>query len=177
MQPCRRGGRTPAAHAPRCKGIVPRFTAFCDTLYTAAPESYPPGPVAMSDRAPPWTNRWRRRGLLVLATASWLALLYALRFGWVEISAEADPCLRDPQSAACGLRAGFGLLVHLQIFGTAAIVFALAAHLRLGRWRYPCALVALWLALLALVLYNVSWGAPAAVIALLALADQGALGE
>ncbi len=131
----------------------------------------------MNDRVTHHVSGWRRRGLLALATAIWLALLYALRFGWIEISAEADPCLRDAQSAACRLRAGFGLLVHLQIFGTVAIVSALAAHLRLGRWRYPCALVALWLALLALVLYNVSWGAPAAVIALLALADQGVFRE
>jgi hypothetical protein len=33
MHPCRLECRIPAAHAPRCKGIVPRFTAFCDTLY------------------------------------------------------------------------------------------------------------------------------------------------
>jgi hypothetical protein len=32
MHPCRLECRIPAAHAPRCEGIAPRFTAFCDTL-------------------------------------------------------------------------------------------------------------------------------------------------
>lgn len=127
----------------------------------------------MNDLPPPRPSRRHRSALLALATAAWLGALYALRFGWVEIPAEADPCLRTLRSPACRVRASFGLLVHLQLFGTAAIVLALAAHLRLGRWRLPCALLALWFALLALVLYNVHYGAPAAVLAVLALADLG----
>jgi hypothetical protein len=63
--------------------------------------------------------------------------------------------------------------IHLQWFGAAALVFALAAHLRLGRWRRAVALAGLFAALLALVLYNVRFGAPALVLALLALAELG----
>jgi len=66
-----------------------------------------------------------------------------------------------------------GMSIHLQLFGTAALVLALAAHLRLGRLKRALALAGLFAALLALVLYNVRYGAPAAVIALLALADLG----
>ena len=42
-----------------------------------------------------------RRGLVatLAACAAWLALLYAFRFGFMEIEAEADPCLNDPQGS------------------------------------------------------------------------------
>lgn len=116
-----------------------------------------------------------RRGLVatLAACAAWLALLYAFRFGFMEIEAEADPCLNDPLGALCRARAVIGMSIHLQLFGTAALVLALAAHLRLGRLKRALALAGLFAALLALVLYNVRYGAPAAVIALLALADLG----
>lgn len=110
---------------------------------------------------------------LAAACAAWLALLYALRFGFMEIEAEADPCLSDPLGGLCRVRAMLGLSIHLQLFGTAALVLALLANLRLGRWRRAVAIAGLFAALLALVLYNVRYGAPAAVIALLALADLG----
>ena len=111
-----------------------------------------------------------RRGLVatLAACAAWLALLYAFRFGFMEIEAEADPCLNDPLGALCRARAVIGMSIHLQLFGTAALVLALAAHLRLGRFRRALALAGLFAALLALVLYNVRYGAPAAVVALLA---------
>ena len=73
--------------------------------------------------------------LLVAACAAWLALLYAFRFGFMEIEAEADPCLSDPLGALCRVRAVIGMSIHLQLFGTAALVLALLANLRLGRVR------------------------------------------
>ena len=112
---------------------------------------------------------------LAAACAAWLALLYAFRFGFMEIEAEADPCLNDPLGSLCRVRAVLGMSIHLQWFGAAALVLALLAHLRLGRARRAVATAALFAALLALVLYNVRYGAPAAVIALIALADLGAL--
>ncbi len=115
---------------------------------------------------------WRRLVLPTLIAAAWIALLFSIRHHWIEIGTEADPCLRDPGGTACSARALFGLFVHMQLFGTVAIVSALCAHLLPTRWRHPCALLALSLALLALVFYNARFGAPAAVIALLALADR-----
>lgn len=108
-----------------------------------------------------------------LVAGIWLAVLYALRFSWMEIPADRDVCLHDAFVIACRLRAAFGLLVHLQLPGIAAIALALGSPFCGTRWRYPCAIAAFALALVALVLYNASWGAPAAVIALLILADQG----
>lgn len=125
----------------------------------------------MVDDTAPASRRWPPVARLALACAAWLSLLYAFRFGFMEIEAEADPCLSDPLGTLCRARAAIGMSIHLQLFGTLAIVLALAAHLRLGRWRHGLALAGLFAALLALVLYNVRYGAPAAVIALLALAE------
>ena len=114
---------------------------------------------------------------LVLAVAAWLGLLATLRFGFMEIEAKNDPCLLDATGLACRARALLGLAIHLQILGTAALAAALAAQLPLAGLRRPLAYLALFAALLALVLYNVRYGAPAAVLAMLALADSGALRE
>jgi hypothetical protein len=118
-----------------------------------------------------------RRALVMLAAgcAAWLALLYAFRFGFMEIEAESDPCLSDPLGALCRARAVIGMSIHLQLFGSAALVLALLANLRLGRVRRAVAIAGLFAALLALVMYNVRYGAPAVVIAVIALADLGFL--
>ena len=123
----------------------------------------------------PAATRAGRRTLVALAAAcaAWLVLLYAFRFGFMEIEAEADPCLSDPLGGLCRVRAMLGLCIHLQLFGTAALVLALLANLRLGGVRRAVAIAGLFAALLALVLYNVRYGAPAVVIALIALADVG----
>ena len=120
---------------------------------------------------------WAQRSQLVLlgALALWLLALGAVRFGFMEIELRDDPCLRDVTLPACRVRAGLGLAIHLQLFANTALALALASHLRLGRARVGVAIAALFAALLALVLYNVRLGAPAAVIALLALADLGVL--
>ena len=58
----------------------------------------------------PATAQPGQRGLVatVAAGAAWLALLYAFRFGFMEIEAEADPCLNDPLGAVCRARAVIG---------------------------------------------------------------------
>jgi hypothetical protein len=112
---------------------------------------------------------------LLVACAVWLALLYAFRSGFMEIEAEADPCFSDPLGGLCRVHKMLDLCIYeLQLFGTAALELALLASLRLPRrWRRPLALAALFTALLALMLHNARYGAPAAVIALIALADLG----
>ena len=122
------------------------------------------------------TPAHRRQQLaLAVALGAWLLALFAVRYGFMEIPAESDPCQRDADGMACRLRALLGLWIHLGIFGVAALILAFASHLPLGRARPALAFSALLAALLALVLYNVNLGAPAAVLAVLALADRGLL--
>lgn len=111
-----------------------------------------------------------RQRLLVLAAAlaTWTALLYALRFGLLEVAPDADPCLADANALACRWRATLGLAIHFQIFGWTALGCSLLAWAVSPVRRQRLATVALFLALIALVLYNVRYGAPAAVLALLA---------
>jgi hypothetical protein len=112
----------------------------------------------------------RAHAALAATLLLWLCALYAFRFQVMEIEPEADPCLFDPPGASCRLRAAIGLCIHLQIFGTVALLLGLGAHLARGATGRALAHLALFAALLALVLYNVRYGAPAAVAAVLALA-------
>lgn len=114
--------------------------------------------------------RSERQRLLALAAALavWTALLYALRFGLLEVAPDADPCLADASALDCRWRATLGLAIHFQVFGWAALGCSLLAWALPPAKRQRLATVALFLALIALVLYNVRYGAPAAVLALLA---------
>lgn len=112
----------------------------------------------------------RTHAVTGVALLLWLLALYAFRFQVMEIEPEADPCLFDPPGASCRLRAAIGFCIHLQIFGTLALLLGLCAHLARGATGRALAHIALFAALLALVLYNVRYGAPAAVAAVLALA-------
>jgi hypothetical protein len=111
--------------------------------------------------------------LLPAAIGLWLAALYAIRFGLLEIGPEADPCLGAPAGLLCRGRAALGLAIHFQAFGVAALALAALAWLVPTQRRRMLATLALLVALPALVLYNVRFGAPATVLALLALADAG----
>jgi hypothetical protein len=64
-------------------------------------------------------------------------------------------------------------MIHFQAFGITALALAAVAWLLPAPRRRRLAAVALLAALPALVLYNVRFGAPATVLALLALADAG----
>jgi hypothetical protein len=125
---------------------------------------------------PSTTPTWDPRDLLRLAGVIILFLitLYAIRFGLMEVEPEADPCLAAPAGLMCRGRSALGLAIHFQAFGIAALLLAALAWLVPTPRRPWAASAALLVALPALVLYNVRFGAPATVLALLALADAGA---
>jgi hypothetical protein len=102
-----------------------------------------------------------------------LAIPYGIRIGVMEVPPEADRCLGAPDGLACGVRAALWVASHFQAFGLAALALACVAWLVPPPRRQWPALVALLAALAALVLYNARFGAPATVLALLALADVG----
>jgi hypothetical protein len=113
--------------------------------------------------------------LLLLATSAWLAVLYGIRFGLLESTPEADPCLAAPAGLPCRGRALFWLASYREVFGITALALAALVWVLPARWRLPLAIAALFVALSALVFYNARFGAPAAVLGLLALADAGLL--
>jgi hypothetical protein len=121
------------------------------------------------------TRNTRTTLLLPAAIVLWLAVLYGIRFGLMEVEPAADPCLGAPDGLLCRGRAALGLTIHFQAFGITALAMAALAWLVPAPRRSWLATAALLVALPALVLYNVRFGAPAAVVALLALADAGAL--
>ena len=105
------------------------------------------------------------------ALALWLGACYVLRFELMESREVADFCLLDATAFSCLLRAELGGWIYLQYFGIAALLLVLAANFARGRARFFLAASGLFVATAALVLYNVNLGAPAAVFALLTLAD------
>lgn len=112
----------------------------------------------------------RSHAVLLVGLCAWLGVLYLFRFQVMEIAPEADPCLFDAGGSACRIRAAIGFCIHLQLFGSVALLLGLLAHLARGATGRILAYLALYAALLALVLYNVRYGAPAAIAAVLALA-------
>ncbi|MBP8926905.1 MAG: hypothetical protein KBG75_13680, partial [Pseudomonadales bacterium] len=112
-----------------------------------------------------------QRAILGGVLLSWLAACYVLRFELMESRAAADFCLLDATALSCLLRAQLGRWIYLQYFGIAALLLVLAANCVRGRMRFFLAAAGLCVAIAALVLYNVNFGAPAAVFALLTLAD------
>lgn len=114
------------------------------------------------------TPERRRVLVLAVAIATWAAMLCALRFGLLEVPPEADPCLADSDGLACRWRAALGLAIHFQVFGWLALGASLLVWLLPAARRGSLATATLFLAVMALVLYNVRYGAPAAVLALLA---------
>lgn len=122
--------------------------------------------VKSADRA-----RRIQRAILGGALLLWLGACYVLRFGLMESRAAADLCLLDATAFSCLLRAELGRWIYLQYFGIAALLLVLVANFSRGRTRFFLAAAGLFAAIAALVLYNVNFGAPAAVFALLTLAD------
>lgn len=104
-----------------------------------------------------------------ICLVGWFAVLYALRYGYFEISPEADPCLRDIHSTACSVRATLGTTIHWQIFGLGSLGAACIALLVRGVPRRWLATTGLFVAAAALVLYNSRYGAPAAALSVVAL--------
>ncbi len=107
-----------------------------------------------------------RTGLWLIG---WFVALYALRYGYFEISPEADPCLTDARSTACSVRATLGTTIHWQVFGLGSLIAACTALLLRGSPRRWLATTGLFVAAAALVLYNSRYGAPGAALSVVAL--------
>ncbi len=115
--------------------------------------------------------RSNQRAILCSALLLWLAACYVLRFQLMESRAAAEFCLLDASAFSCLLRAETGRWIYLQYFGIVALLLVLAANIARGRARLFLGAAGLFVATAALVLYNVNFGAPAAVFSLLTLAD------
>ncbi len=124
------------------------------------------------------TAQQRRRPLMTgIALLCWFAALYALRYGYFEIRPEDDPCLNAPESLACAVRATLGTTIHWQVFGLGGLVAAVCALPLRGAPRRWLATTALFVSAAALVLYNARYGAPAAALAVVALASEASIRE
>ncbi|CAD5109243.1 hypothetical protein [Zestomonas carbonaria] len=107
--------------------------------------------------------------LLLVALALWLAASYGLRFALMENGQWVGLCVDEAQRWECRLRSGLGLLIHFRVIAWSALLTALVAFFVPGRVGWGLALVALFLALPALVLYSASLAVFALVIAALRL--------
>lgn len=106
-------------------------------------------------------------GLVLLA--AWLAACYGLRFSLMEDARWLDWCAAAGNSWACQLRSTLGLIIHWQVLAYGALACALPAvliHSKVGR---VLAVLGLFLATPALVLYTASLGAPALLLSALRL--------
>ena len=113
--------------------------------------------TAQNARRPWWS--------IGLALGGGLLLASALRFGILEDRAQDLLCRQGGGGFWCLLRSGLGLSIHYQLFGLTALALGLISWLpKLRR----LALAGLLLAACALMLYNVTYGALALVISLLA---------
>jgi hypothetical protein len=111
--------------------------------------------------------RW---GRVALATAAWLALLFFVRFRYVQAEHLVEHCAAYAGDAVCTFRELTGQAMHFNLLGYASLALAVPAVLlpgRTGAWTARAALAA---AAVALVLYNAGLGAVAAALALLRLA-------
>lgn len=104
-----------------------------------------------------------------VALIVWFLALYALRYGYFEISPEQDPCLRDVASGACALRSALGTTIHHQVFGLTGLFAAVLAMVLRGSLRHWLGTVGLFVSAAALVLYNSRYGAPGAALSVVAL--------
>ncbi len=111
-----------------------------------------------------WT--WRRAGAWLVLVAAGFALAYWLRYGVIQPQEIGIACGQLDAPAWCGPRQWLISAQHYRVWGWVGLAGALAG-LFLGG-RLPVA-IGLLFAALALVLYNATLGAPAMVIALLAL--------
>lgn len=106
---------------------------------------------------------------MAIALILWFLALYALRYGYFEISPEQDPCLRDAASNACALRSALGTTIHHQVFGLTGFFAAALAMVFRGSPRRWLGAVGLFVSAAALVLYNSRYGAPGAALSVVAL--------
>ena len=102
----------------------------------------------------------------VVLLAAWLGACYALRFTLMEDARWLDVCATTG-SWVCGVRSQLGLIIHWQLLAYAALACALPALLIKGKIGRTLAVLGLFLAAPALVLYTASLGAPALLLSAL----------
>lgn len=117
------------------------------------------------------------RSLLILLVALLLCLAasYGLRYGLMENQHWVAVCSGGEPQWPCQARAGLGLLIHFSVLAGAALLAAVLAMLLPGRSGRVLAVLALFLAIPALVLYSATLAAFAAVIAGLRLVRRARL--
>ena len=105
---------------------------------------------------------------------AWLALAFFVRFRYIEAQGLVAHCVASPGDAVCLFREAMGKAMHFGVLGRTALALAVPALLLPGRAGRALAWLALVAGLTALVFYNASLGAPAAVLAVLRLARSAA---
>lgn len=105
---------------------------------------------------------------------AWLALAFLVRFRYIEAQGLVAHCVASPGDAVCLFREAMGKAMHFGVLGRTALALAVPALLLPGRAGRALAWLALVAGLTALVFYNASLGAPAAVLAVLRLARASA---
>ena len=106
---------------------------------------------------------------VALVAAGWLGACYLVRYRYVEVDELVSVCAASPEALVCRFRELMGKAMHFNVLGSASLALALPAMLLPGRVGGWIGVVALAAAVAALVFYNASLGAPAAVLALLRL--------
>lgn len=102
---------------------------------------------------------------IVAAFAGGLLLAAAIRFGIFENAAQELMCRQGGVSGWCSVRSALGWSIHYQLVGLTGLFLALAGWFPGLRWAvFP----ALLLAGCGLFIYNATFAAVAAVVALLA---------
>ncbi|MHB9801159.1 hypothetical protein ACYCAX_25540 [Pseudomonas sp. MT3] len=103
--------------------------------------------------------------VLLLALSLWLAASYGVRFGLMEDSRWVGLCAEPASRWECAVRAQFGWLIHFGVFGTLALGLSALAFLVPGRTGWWLAVLGMFAALPALVLYNAGLAVFAVVLA------------
>ena len=106
---------------------------------------------------------------VALVAVAWLAACYLVRYRYVEVDELVGFCATSPEALVCRFRELMGKAMHFNVLGSAGLAVALAAMVLPGRVGWWIGVVALLAAVAALVFYNASLGAPAAVLALIRL--------
>ncbi|MEK1907348.1 MAG: hypothetical protein AAAB13_16350 [Pseudomonas sp.] len=103
--------------------------------------------------------------VLMLALSLWLAACYGVRFALMEDGQWVGLCVEQAQRWECQARAGLGWLIHFRVIAGAALALAVVGFLVQARAGKVLALLGLFLALSALVLYSASLAVFAVVLA------------
>lgn len=103
--------------------------------------------------------------VLMLALSLWLAACYGVRFALMEDGQWVGLCAEQAQRWECQARAGLGWLIHFRVIAGAALALAVVGFCMPARAGRVLALLGLFLALPALVLYSASLAVFATVLA------------